>query len=105
MARHPGCPLWTTGSVRSVFLMRLFNLVSIMFRNSESGRSVWLSLSSSVSGARSARLDNVLDCVKLGIRMEMSGLKSCEALASTCRLRHSLAGCLKFRRSRWSRRV
>jgi len=35
----------------------------------------------------------------------MSGLKLCEALASTCRLRCSLDGCLEFRRSRWSRRV
>jgi len=43
--------------------------------------------------------------VKLGIQMEMLGLKSCKALASTCRLRHSLDGCLKFRRSRQSRRV
>ena len=43
--------------------------------------------------------------VKLGVWTEMSGLKSCEALASTCRLRRSLAGCLKFRRSRQSRRV
>jgi len=45
------------------------------------------------------------DAVKLGVRTEMSGLKSCEALASTCRLRRSLAGCLKFRRSGRSRRV
>jgi len=43
--------------------------------------------------------------VKLGIRMEMSGPKLCEALASTCRLRCSLDGCLKFWRSGWSRRV
>jgi len=43
--------------------------------------------------------------VKLGVRTEMSGPKSCEALASTCRLRRSLAGCLKFRRSGRSRRV
>ena len=43
--------------------------------------------------------------VKLGVRTEMSGPKSCEALASTCRLRRSLAGCLEFRRSGWSRRV
>jgi len=50
----------------------------------------------------------------------MSGPKSCEALASTCRLRsllllcspmlstgnsRSLAGCLEFRSSGWSRRV
>jgi len=54
--------LWTTGSIRSVFLMRSFNSVSIMFTNSESGRSVRLSLSSSMSGARSARLDNASDC-------------------------------------------
>jgi len=37
--------------------------------------------------------------------MEMSGPKLCEALASTCRLCCSLDGCLKFWRSRWSRRV
>ena len=43
--------------------------------------------------------------VKLGVRMETSGPKSCEALASTCRLRPSLAGCLEFRRSGRSRRV
>jgi len=43
--------------------------------------------------------------VKLGVRTEMSGPKSCEALASTCRLRRSLAGCLEFRRSGRSRRV
>ena len=43
--------------------------------------------------------------VKLRFRTEMLGPKSCEALASTCRLRHSLDGCLKFRRSRRSRRV
>ena len=43
--------------------------------------------------------------VKLGIWTETSGPKSCKALASTCRLRRSLAGCLKFRRSRRSRRV
>jgi len=43
--------------------------------------------------------------VKLGIRTEMSGLKLCEALASTCRLRRSLDGCLKFWRSGRSRRV
>jgi len=43
--------------------------------------------------------------VKLGIRTEMSGPKSCEALASTCRLHRSLDGCLEFRRSRQSRRV
>ena len=45
------------------------------------------------------------EAVKLGIRMEMSGPKSCEVLASTCRLRRSLAGCLEFQRSRRSRRV
>ena len=43
--------------------------------------------------------------VKLGVWMEMSGPKSCEALASTCRSRCSLAGCLEFRRSGQSRRV
>ena len=43
--------------------------------------------------------------VKLGVRTETSGPKSCEALASTCRLRRSLAGCLEFRRSGRSRRV
>jgi len=37
-------------SVQSVFLMRSFSLVSIMFMNSESGSSVQSSLSSSVSG-------------------------------------------------------
>jgi len=45
------------------------------------------------------------DAVKLGVRTEMSGPKSCEALASTCRLRRSLAGCLEFWRSGRSRRV
>jgi len=35
----------------------------------------------------------------------MSGLKLCEALASTCGLRCSLDRCLKFRRSGQSRRV
>ena len=34
--------------------------------------------------------------VKLGVWTEMSGLKLCEALASTYRLRCSLDGCLKF---------
>jgi len=43
--------------------------------------------------------------VKLGVQTEMSGPKSCEALALTCRLRRSLAGCLEFRRSGRSRRV
>ena len=43
--------------------------------------------------------------VKLRIRMEILGLKSCKALASTCGLRRSLDGCLKFRRSGQSRRV
>ena len=43
--------------------------------------------------------------VKLRIQMEMSGPKSCEALASTCRLHCSLAGCLEFRSSGRSRRV
>jgi len=43
--------------------------------------------------------------VKLGVWMEMLGPKSCEALASTCRLRRSLAGCLEFWRSGQSRRV
>jgi len=43
--------------------------------------------------------------VKLGVQTEMSGPKSCEALASTCRLRRSLAGCLEFRSSGRSRRV
>ena len=47
----------------------------------------------------------VMDDVKLGVRTEMSGPKLCEALASTCRLRRSLAGCLEFRRSGRSRRV
>jgi len=37
--------------------------------------------------------------------MEMLGPKLCEVLTSTCRLRRSLDGCLKFWRSRWSRRV
>ena len=49
-----------------------------------------------------------LECphtVKLGIRTEMSGPKSWEALASTCRLRRSLDGCLEFWRSGRSRRV
>jgi len=52
-------------------------------------------------------MDIRLSCrhVKLGVRTEMSGPKLCEALASTCRLRRSLAGCLEFRRSGWSRRV
>jgi len=44
-------------------------------------------------------------CVKFRVRTEMSGPKLCEALASTCRLRRSLAGCLEFRRSGQSRRV
>jgi len=44
-------------------------------------------------------------CVKLRIWMEMSGLKLCEALASTCGLHRSLDGCLKFWRSGRSRRV
>jgi len=35
----------------------------------------------------------------------MSGPKSCEVLASTCRLRRSLDGCLEFRRLGQSRRV
>jgi len=35
----------------------------------------------------------------------MSGPKLCEALASTCRLRRSLDGCLEFRRSGQSRSV
>jgi len=35
----------------------------------------------------------------------MSGPKSCKALASTCRLRCSLDGCLEFQRSGWSRIV
>ena len=43
--------------------------------------------------------------VKLGIWMEMSGLKLCKALASTCGLHRSLDGCLKFRKSGQSRRV
>ena len=43
--------------------------------------------------------------VKLGIWTEISGLKSCEVLASTCGLCHSLDGCLQFRRSGQSRRV
>ena len=43
--------------------------------------------------------------VKLGVRMEMSGPKSWEALASTCRLHRSLDGCLKFWRSGQSRSV
>jgi len=43
--------------------------------------------------------------VKLGIWTEMSGPKSCEALASTCGLRRSLDGCLEFWRSGRSRRV
>jgi len=43
--------------------------------------------------------------VKLGVRTETSGPKSCKVLASTCRLRCSLAGCLKFRSSGQSRRV
>jgi len=46
-----------------------------------------------------------LPIVKLGVWMEMLGPKSCEALASTCRLRRSLAGCLEFWRSGRSRRV
>jgi len=43
--------------------------------------------------------------VKLGIWTEMSGPKSCEALASTYRLCRSLDGCLEFWRSGRSRRV
>jgi len=43
--------------------------------------------------------------VKLGVWTEMSGPKSWEALASTCRLHCSLDGCLKFWRSGQSRRV
>jgi len=43
--------------------------------------------------------------VKLGIWTEMLGPKSCEALASTCGLRRSLARCLEFWRSGRSRRV
>jgi len=53
----------------------------------------------------SERVDDLRSAVKLGIRMEMSGPKSCEALASTCGLHHSLDGCLEFWRSRQSRRV
>jgi len=34
--------------------------------------------------------------VKLGIQTEMSGPKSCEALASTCGLRRSLDDALNF---------
>jgi len=47
----------------------------------------------------------VEDPVKLGFQTEMSGPKLCEALASTCGLRRSLDGCLKFWRSGQSRRV
>jgi len=43
--------------------------------------------------------------VKLRIWTEMSGPKSCAVLASTCRLCHSLDGCLEFWRSGRSRRV
>jgi len=46
------------------------------------------------------------ESVKLRIQTDMLGLKSCEALASTCRLRRSLGGCLwRSGRSRrvWSR--
>jgi len=43
--------------------------------------------------------------VKLGIWTKMLGPKSCKVLASTCGLRHSLYGCLEFRRSGQSRRV
>jgi len=43
--------------------------------------------------------------VKLGVQTELSGLKLCEALASTYRLCHSLDGCLEFWSSRRSRRV
>jgi len=50
-------------------------------------------------------LDSQMVNVKLRIRTEMSGPKSCEALASTCGLRRSLAGCLEFWRSGRSRRV
>ena len=58
-------------------------------------------------GSCSKVMQEIVDwyCVKLRFWMEMSGLKSCEALASTCRLRRSLDGCLKFRRSGRSRRV
>ena len=45
------------------------------------------------------------EIVKLGIWMEMLGPKLCEVLASTCRLRRSLDGCLEFRRLGQSRRV
>jgi len=57
------------------------------------------------TGVQHSRVVQSKVTVKLGIRMEMSGPKSCEALASTCRLHRSLDGCLKFRRSGWSRRV
>ena len=59
----------------------------------------------SLKAARESFLCCIGTAVKLGVRTEMSGPKSCEALASTCRLRRSLAGCLKFRRSGRSRRV
>jgi len=51
------------------------------------------------------KVAGVTECVKLGVWTEMSGPKSCEVLASTCRLRRSLAGCLEFWRSGQSRRV
>ena len=54
-------------------------------------------------GTGSEDNDNMV--VKLGVQTEMSGPKLCKALASTCRLHHSLDGCLRFRRSGWSRRV
>jgi len=60
-----------------------------------------------VQGSR-RQLDHIedgMESVKLGVWMEMLGLKLCEVLASTCRLHRSLGGCLKFWRSRRSRRV
>jgi len=64
-----------------------------------------ISLFRSLVRSDSASYSIITTIVKLGVRTEMSGLKLCEALASTCRLHRSLAGCLEFRSSGRSRRV
>ena len=78
--------------------------VSDIFSSGETPAVIWIAAHVGVL-LINKYMDLTWDCVKLGVRTEMSGPKSCEVLTSTCRLRRSLDGCLKFWRSRWSRRV
>ena len=96
---------WSAFSVQHVCWIFFCQLLSVGHHDFEAKPTPWPMNMIVRRWMKKEKETDLFDSVKLGVQTEMSGPKSCEALASTCRLRCSLAGCLEFWRSGRSRSV